>query len=52
MLENLTKRNSEFNKLYSAIGPKKATPEINLFTYGDPQFKIGAKHRWVKNKSK
>lgn len=52
VLENLTKRNSEFNKLYSALGPKKATPEINLFPYGDPQFKIGIKHRWVKNKSK
>ena len=52
MLDNLTQRNSEFNKLYNDLGPKKATPEINLFPYGDSQFKVGIKHNWVKNKSK
>jgi len=50
VLDNLTQRNSEFNKLYSDLGQKKATPEINLFPCGDSQFKIGIKHKWVKNK--
>ncbi len=48
ILKHLQELNSEFNKLYKELGQKKATPIIELFTYGDPQFKIGAKHRWVK----
>ncbi len=42
--------NSEYSKLYSAIG-KKATPKVNLIEYGDPRyFKIKIKQKWVKNR--
>ena len=51
ILDNLVKLNSEFNKLYGDLGAKKSTPMINLFPYGNPQFKVGTKHRWVKKKS-
>ncbi len=48
ILKHLKDLNSEFNKLYKELGPKKATPILHLFNYGNEQFKIGAKHEWIK----
>lgn len=49
IVEKLKELNSEYSKLYSAIG-KKAVPKVNLIKYGDPRyFKIKIKQKWVKN---
>lgn len=47
LIKNLKELNSEFNKLHKELGPKKATPKIKTFPFGDEQFKIKAKHKWV-----
>ena len=49
IVEKLRKLNSEYSKLYSAIG-KKAIPRVSLIKYGDPRyFKIKIKQKWVKD---
>lgn len=48
LLNHLKELNSEFNKLYKELGSKKATPIIKTFLYGNEQFKIKTKHKWIK----
>jgi phenylacetate-CoA ligase len=47
VVDNLMQNNSEYNKLHQEIG-KKAEPVVHLMEQGDPDFKPGIKHRWIK----
>lgn len=48
IVSHLKELNSEYNKLSKEIGALKSTPVIKLFPYSNEQFRIKAKHKWVK----
>lgn len=51
VLQKLIRVNTEFRKLYSAIGVK-ALPKVHFIKFGDPNyFARGVKHKWVKKES-
>lgn len=51
LTEVLPKINSEYGKLYAAIGDR-AKPKVTVVTHGKIQTTPGRKHRWVKRDSR
>lgn len=47
IVEKLRKRNAEYNVIYKTI-KNKAAPLVTLVKFGNSDFKINIKHRWVK----
>ncbi len=47
IISTLRKCNSEYEVIYTALG-EKAEPKLTLVPYGEPQFQINIKHRWVR----
>lgn len=49
IVKNVSSVNSEYAKLYSAVGAR-ARPSVTLVAYGDIQTIRGKKHKWVTHK--
>lgn len=46
VVETLTEKNSEFRRLYAAVGAR-AVPKVTVLPFGAPEFRVKNKHRWA-----
>lgn len=46
VVETLTEKNSEFRRLYGAVGAR-AVPKVTVLPFGAPEFRVKNKHRWA-----
>lgn len=46
IVETLTEKNSEFRRLYAAVGAR-AVPKVTVLPFGAPEFRVKNKHRWA-----